>query len=216
MNLKEHVEELKRDLLNKNGPQISAMGNFPFAILQYHPEDEYLMRQLVADLVNDLRHEGWAAKNISLFNLLIKRLKAIDEEEDILDDVFGDESLVDTFIEDEKRLYQKQGLDRSLKYLHEKLADEIEGHDGIAADIITEINEIIDQNTTKKTVVFLSRAGALFPFHKTSGLLKYLDGKTFNIPVILLYPGTRQGTTSLSFMGEYEADSDYRPRIYGS
>ena len=117
MNLKEHVEELKRDLLNKNGPQISAMGNFPFAILQYHPEDEYLMRQLVADLVNDLRHEGWAAKNISLFNLLIKRLKAIDEEEDILDDVFGDESLVDTFIEDEKRLYQKQGLDRSLKYL---------------------------------------------------------------------------------------------------
>jgi len=216
MNLKEHVEELKRDLLNENGPQISTMGNFPFAILQYQPEDEYLMRQQVADLVNDLRHEGWIAKNISLFGLLIKRLKAIDEEEDVLDDFLGDESLIETYIADEKRLYQKQGLDRSLRYLQEKLANEIEGHDGLASDILTEIKEIVDQGATKKTVVFLSRTGALYPFHKTSGLLRYLDGKTFNIPVILLYPGTRQGTTSLSFMGEYEADRDYRPRIYGS
>jgi hypothetical protein len=34
------------------------------------------------------------------------------------------------------------------------------------------------------------------------------------VPVVLLYPGTKQGPTSLSFMGLLNPDSDYRPRIY--
>jgi hypothetical protein len=45
-------------------------------------------------------------------------------------------------------------------------------------------------------------------------LLKHLDGKTRNVPVVLLYPGERRGDTGLSFMGKINPDSDYRPRIY--
>jgi hypothetical protein len=30
----------------------------------------------------------------------------------------------------------------------------------------------------------------------------------------LLYPGERRGPTGLSFMGELDPDTDYRPRIY--
>jgi hypothetical protein len=41
-----------------------------------------------------------------------------------------------------------------------------------------------------------------------------LDGNTQNVPVVLLYPGERQGPAGLSFMGVLNADSDYRPRIY--
>jgi len=45
-------------------------------------------------------------------------------------------------------------------------------------------------------------------------LLRHLDGQTGNVPVVLLYPGSRQGSTALSFMGILNSDSDYRPRIY--
>ena len=49
---------------------------------------------------------------------------------------------------------------------------------------------------------------------RTSALLKHLDGRTRNVPVVLLYPGERRGDTGLSFMGIINPDSDYRPRIY--
>ena len=65
-----------------------------------------------------------------------------------------------------------------------------------------------------RTLVLLGRAGALYPFFRSSALLKHIDGKTRNIPVVLLYPGERRDTTALSFMGELIPDRDYRPRIY--
>jgi len=64
-------------------------------------------------------------------------------------------------------------------------------------------------------VILLGRAGALYPFFRSSALLKHLDGKTRGLPVVLLYPGLRLDPTRLSFMGELPGDGDYRPRIYG-
>ena len=66
----------------------------------------------------------------------------------------------------------------------------------------------------ERTLVFVGRAGALYPFFRVSALLKHLDGRTRNVPVVLLYPGDRKGDAGLSFMGELPADRDYRPRIY--
>ena len=67
----------------------------------------------------------------------------------------------------------------------------------------------------ERLVVFLGHAGALFPFHRSSALLKHLAGRTGGVPVVLLYPGHRgPGKTELSFMGVQKADKDYRPRIY--
>jgi hypothetical protein len=63
-------------------------------------------------------------------------------------------------------------------------------------------------------VAFIGRAGALYPFLRTSALLRHLDGRTRNVPVVLLYPGERQGATGLRFMGILNPDNDYRPRIY--
>ena len=56
--------------------------------------------------------------------------------------------------------------------------------------------------------------GSLYPFLRTSALLKHIDGKTRNIPVALLYPGVRLPENALSFMEELSADRDYRPRLY--
>ena len=66
----------------------------------------------------------------------------------------------------------------------------------------------------ERTLALVGRAGALYPFFRTSSLLKHLDGQTGQVPVVLLYPGARQGESGLSFMGITKPDRDYRPRIY--
>ena len=93
---------------------------------------------------------------------------------------------------------------------------EIEGPDGIAADVCREIKDFVDANPDKaeRTLVIVGRAGALYPFFRTSSLLKHIDGRTQNVPVVLLYPGERRSETGLSFMGIVNPDGDYRPRIY--
>jgi len=202
MNLKEKFEELRRDLLNPNGPQISTMNNYSFAILQYEPEEEFAMRQQVNDLVSEMRQLGWRVKNVDLLDLMLRRLKEENSSE------------IQEFIEGEKELYKSDGIDSSLEYLKDIMVKDLEGPQGIALDVIKEIETLVGNNDPKQTIVFISRAGALYPFYRTSGLLRYLDGRTGRIPVILLYPGSRPGVTSLSFMGEYQPDSDYRPRIY--
>jgi hypothetical protein len=92
----------------------------------------------------------------------------------------------------------------------------VEGPEGIAADCSRVIQEYVDKHPDQvdRTLALIGRAGALYPFFRTSGLLRHLDGRTGNVPVVLLYPGERNGPTGLSFMGILPADNDYRPRIY--
>ena len=106
--------------------------------------------------------------------------------------------------------------ERGLNYLKSKLTPLIEGPEGIAADCCRIICDYADQNPEKadRTLALIGRAGALYPFFRSSALLRHLDGKTRNVPVVLLYPGERRGPTGLSYMGMLNPDNDYRPRIY--
>jgi hypothetical protein len=197
------VDALEHDLLAEHGPQISTMRNYRFAILPYKPEDEFKLRQLIRRLTDKLRSEGWGVLPISLQKLLLDRIRAT-----------GDEN-IRLLTAREKRLYDKDPA-RALAHLRDKIAPHIEGPDGIAADVAQLIDKFADDHPdrTDRTLVLIGRAGSLYPFFRSSALLKHIDGKTRNIPVVLLYPGTRKDTTALSFMGVLDADRDYRPRIY--
>jgi hypothetical protein len=201
--LDEAVAALKHDLLAEGGPQISTMRNYRFAILPYSPRDEFKLRRLIARLTDELRAESWSVLPISLQKLLLDRIRATGEVN------------VESLIAREKRLYERDP-ERALAHLRDKIAPHIEGPEGIAADVARLIATFADQNPDRadRTLVLIGRAGALYPFFRSSALLKHIDGKTRNIPVVLLYPGERKDTTALSFMGELPADRDYRPRIY--
>ena len=107
-------------------------------------------------------------------------------------------------------------LDRGLNYLKSKLLPLVEGPEGLAGDCKHLIQEYIQThpNEADRTLVLIGRAGGLYPFFRSSALLRHLDGQTDQVPVILLYPGERRGQTGLSFMGVLTPDNDYRPRIY--
>jgi hypothetical protein len=201
--LDEALGALKRDLLSEDGPQISTMRNYRFAILPYLPSDEFKLRRRILQLTEELRAEGWAVLPISLQKLLLERIRATGKEN------------VDALIVREKRLHERDP-ERALAHLREKIAPHIEGPDGIAGDVARLIGEFAGKNPgmADRSLVVIGRAGALYPFFRSSALLKHIDGKTHNIPVVLLYPGRREDTSGLSFMGELPADRDYRPRIY--
>lgn len=197
------VDELRKDLLRDGGPQISTVRNYNFAILPYKPDDEFALRRRIDSLCNDLRDLGWSPEFIALHKLLLRRLRNLEPE------------YVETLIAREKRLFARS-RERSLNHLKDAVMEQIEGPDGLAADVIAEIQAIQQRHAEEadKLVIFLGRAGALYPFLRTSALLKHIQDHTSNLPVVLLYPGSVVGDTGLSFMEEMPADRDYRPRIY--
>ena len=146
-------ETLKRDLMAPEGPRVTNMRNYRFAIVPYAPEQEFERNPV-----------------------------------------------------------------RALERVKTNVANQVEGEEGIAADIIEQIDQFADKHPdqTDNTLIWIKRLGSLYPFSRCSNLLKFLDGKTRQIPVVVLYPGVQEGKTALSFMGELPADRDYRPRIYST
>ena len=214
VDLDDAIAALERDLRVDGGPRISTIRTYNFAILPYKPEDEFKLRDKIHSLSCRLNDAGWAVRSIALQHLLFERLRAEGPE------------LVETLIATEKRHHRKAMVRTgnpaepepvsALDYLKEHLGALIEGEDGLAADVEREIAAHCESNPEKadRTVVFIGRAGALYPFFRTSALLRHLDGRTRNVPVVLLYPGQRVDVTALKFMGVLDADRDYRPRIY--
>lgn len=206
--LERTFKALRKDLLREGGAQISTTRNYNFAILPYDPGEEFKLRAQVSRLSAELRDAGWSVATIALHTLLLERLRGT-----------GDEYL-ESLIQREKRLSTKSA-ERALNHLREKVVEEIEGPDGLAADVVREVEKLLNENPENRdrTVVFIARAGALYPFFRTSALLKHVADHTQNVPVILLYPGTvsgdaGRGDAGLSFMGKLPPDRDYRPRIY--
>jgi Domain of unknown function (DUF1788) len=194
---------LRADLVHKDGPRVSTMRNYRFAILQYDPGQEFALRREVSELTADLRREGWFVLPLSLQSLFLDRVRAQGAD------------WVKRVIEMERRL---GAIDRprGLGYVQSKIMPLIEGPQGLAADCARVIGEHVDRHPDQvdRTLAIIGRAGAVYPFFRSSALLRHLDGHTRNVPVVLLYPGERRGPTALSFMGVLDPESDYRPRIY--
>lgn len=203
--LEEAFNALRADLIRDEGPQISTMRNYRYALLQYLPEQEFMLREHVQRLVGELSAAGWVVLTLSLQKLLHERIRALGEP------------TVQRMIELERRTSQASA-ERGLNYLKGQLSRLVEGPEGIAADVSREITTFVQANPDKaeRTLVLVGRAGALYPFSRVSSLLKHLDLGGLNIPVVLLYPGERRGEAGLSFMCELQPDRDYRPRIYPS
>ena len=74
--LDEAFAALRRDLIHEDGPRISTMRNYRFAIVQYDPKAEFKLRAYTQRLTSELVAGGWVVLSISLQQLLLDRVRA--------------------------------------------------------------------------------------------------------------------------------------------
>jgi hypothetical protein len=170
-------------------PGISAYHDMPYAIFRYPPEEEFAVRKEVAMLRTRLEQAGKRVTTISLAECMREALES---------EGLGTEALIDA----EKSV----GLEATIDTIHQVLS-EYRPLDGLVAA------RIPDDADPLRDVVFLVRAGALFPMYRTSSLLEQLKGKV-HVPAILFYPGELDGAAGLRFMGVLDAEHNYRPKIF--
>lgn len=169
--------------------QISAYHDMPYAIFRYPPEVEFALRQEIALLRTRLEQIGKRVTTISLAECLGEALEA---------EGMGPEALVDA----EKSV----GLEATVETVFQILS-EYQPLDALVA------GHIPDDADPQRDVVFIVRAGALFPMYRTSALLEQLKGKV-HVPAVLFYPGELDGAAGLRFMGVLDAEHNYRPKIF--
>lgn len=170
-------------------PRISAYHDMPYAIFRYPPEDEFALRGEVSLLKIRLEQIGKKVKCISLAQCMAEALEAEGID-------------LDSLIEAEATV----GLEAAIETVHNVLSDYRPLDDLVASKIPEDCDPLRD-------VVFILRAGALFPMYRTSSLLEQLKGKV-HVPCILFYPGDLDGAAGLRFMGVLDAEHNYRPRIF--
>jgi hypothetical protein len=195
---------LRADVLHPDGPRISTIRNYRFALLPYHPRLEYEARRRTRALAADLREHGWHVHSISLVELLLDRLARKEP------------GFVDKLAQLEQGLAARS-RDRALKFLGSNLDPHLRGVDGLAGDCAASIGRCLDGLAAEdrdRVLCIIGGAGPLYPFFRYSALLRHLDGRTRDVPVVMLYPGEREGDAGLSFLNQLPADRDYRPRIY--
>jgi hypothetical protein len=170
-------------------PHISAYHDMPYAIFQYPPEAEFALRREISLLTTRLEQAGKRVTRISLSECLDEALAA---------EGLGSDALIDA----EKSV----GLESTIETIHQILSDYRPLDDLVASRIPEDADPLRD-------VVFIVRAGALFPVYRTSSLLEQLKGKV-HVPAVLFYPGELDGAAGLCFMGVLEAEHNYRSKIF--
>jgi len=169
-------------------PQISAYHDMPYAIFLYPPDAEFGLRAEVRLLRTRLEQAGKRVTVISLADCLARALA----ETVPMDDLIAAEKSV--------------GLDAAIETIHEVLGNYRPLHELVVAMLPAEADPLRD-------VVFIVRAGALYPVYRTSSLLEQLKGFV-HVPSILFYPGELDGVAGLRFMGVLDAEHNYRPKIF--
>lgn len=170
-------------------PQMSAYHDMPYAIFRYSPEDEFAVRKGVTLLRTRLQQAGKRVTTISLAECLQACLDAEN---------LGPAELAAT----EKAM----GLQATIETVHEIISTYQPLDDLVAA-------RLPEEAEPERDIVFIVRAGALFPMYRTSSLLEQLKGKV-PVPAVLFYPGELDGAAGLRFMGVLDAEHNYRPKIF--
>lgn len=169
-------------------PALSAYHDMPYALFRYDPEDEFELRREITMLQTRLEQKAKRVTRISLAECLEAAMTTLEP--------------LDNWLEVER----KHGTETVIETIHSTLADKVPLVDLVAA-------RMPDDPDPSRDIVFINRAGALYPVYRTFSLLEQLKGEV-TVPAVLFYPGTLDGAAGLRFMGVLDAEHNYRPKIF--
>lgn len=170
-------------------PRISAYDNLPFAIFLYPPDAEFTVQEEYGRLATRLANKG---KRVTTVSLAERLWTALEREGYTIEELAEAE--------------RDSGWEAMPTTLHDILR-----RTQPLEDLVAE--QVPGDAKSEKDVVLIVRAGALFPFYRTSALLENLHGLV-KVPTVLFYPGTLEGPSGLRFMGTLDPEHNYRPKIF--
>lgn len=176
-----------------SGTGLSTYTDMSFGIFLYPPEDEWEIRAELRNLTIRLENTGKSVQRLSMAALLEQSIQAAGLS-------------MEEIAEAESTLGPVMVRDTMRDLLSGKAAGSVPLDELVA-------KAVDSSKPTSGHIVFLERVGVLFDLHRPSALLENLHHKVSH-PVVLFYPGQRDGPAGLRFMDELDADHNYRPKLF--
>ena len=159
----------------------------PFFYLVHDAAETLEVRRKLPAWIASLENEGWQVDVVSLADLMWQRIDASG----LWDEWLSLETVAET------------------EELNEGIRDVLRGDNGL----LGLVRQAVEQPGQRR-VVMLTDAALLHPFFRVHFLEAGLANK-LKVPVILMYPGTRDGQFGLRFLGFYPLDGSYRSTLIG-
>ncbi len=151
------------------------VGDGPYQLYQYVPDQEYRVRSDLIDLKVWLEAKQINCVAVSLADLFWRTIEESGRVEAIIE-------------------AERDGGPTGLQDAIDSIGNLLRRSPSLSDRIVAAAEDVSPQSA-----LFLYRAGALYPAIRTSGLLDELLGRV-RLPVTLLYPGRLHGGFGLSFL----------------
>lgn len=173
-------------------PELSSYRDMPLCIFLYDPPDEFALRQELALLKTRLEQKGKRVIDVSLMVCMKEAIESC--------------ASLDQLIASEAELGDS-GHRQAAQTVHSILSN----RDYAPLDQII-LSKVPENPDPHRDILWITRAGALYPCFRTSTLIEHFQAK-LSIPGVLFYPGEVVPPAGLSFMGIHDAEHNYRAKL---
>ena len=171
------------------GRGLSHTGDDPVYYLVFHPSEMLEVKRRLRQWAAVLKKQDWTMETFSMA--------------EAIKDIFSANEFRHLWLESEEdRRFDTEAIERLNDQLESALVDE-----GSLKQRLADKLQSLAGSTN--TVLFVTDIEALHPYLRVGVLEQQLQGR-FTVPTVFLYPGVRDGKTTLKFLGIYPADGNYR------
>ena len=190
--LRDNFDELFQRL--RQGRGISNTGDDPVYYLVFPPDEMLEVKRQIKEWEAKLKLQGWTMETFSMA--------------EAIRDIFQANEFRDVWLASE----MNKSFDHdSMNSINQTLTDVLVSGDTLMNKLLAKLEALSGR---AQTALFVTDLEALHPYLRVGSLELKLQGKFF-VPTVFLYPGIRDGKTTLRFLGIYPADGNYRSVHFG-
>lgn len=193
MDWKTRLRDMLEPILSKDDPRpdISSYREMPLCIFLYEPSCEFALRQELSLLKTRLEQRGKRILKVSLMECLTEALALA--------------GITPADLAENEKMLGTNGHKTVAQTVHQILSE----YQPLDRLVLSKVPEDADPY---RDILWITRAGALYPCYRTSTLIEHFQAK-LRIPGVLFYPGEIVPPAGLSFMGIHDAEHNYRAKV---
>jgi hypothetical protein len=193
MDWKTRLRDVLEPILSKDDPRpdISSYREMPLCIFLYEPSCEFALRQELSLLKTRLEQRGKRILKVSLMECLKEALSLA--------------GITPADLAENEKMLGTNGHKTVAQTVHQILSE----YQPLDRLVLSKVPEDADPS---RDILWITRAGALYPCYRTSTLIEHFQAK-LRIPGVLFYPGEIIPPAGLSFMGIHDAEHNYRAKV---